>query len=186
MLFDLVSKIMTKTSEDVGRGDEGRRGKASKGNKNYDGKDDDDDESTIITDPRQQSRRLLVDLPDPHFQVDQGKIHVTRPWVNDIIMTATNRGIDLSKLKKKAVLSEEQRAERRRRRLEMEMERKKALRAAQRRLRLAKKMAADALNGESGEQKVKIRDNFTNIFNSFSSLFKIRVLIFPLNVSIRK
>lgn len=150
-----MSKI---TSGDMGGGGEGRRGKASKAN------DEDDDESTTITDPRQQSRRLLVDLPDPHFQVDQGKIHVTRPWVNDIIMTATNRGIDLSKLKKKAVLSEEQRAERRRRRLEMEMERKKALRAAQRRLRLAKKMAADALNGESGEQKVKYLERHFKLF----------------------
>lgn len=126
--------------------DEDEENQTEDNNNLYDDYEDNLDEAAS-----KATRRLLVDLPDPHFKVDNGKVHVMRPWINDIILTATNRGIDLDKLKKKAVLSEEQRAERRRRRLEMEFERRKALRAAQKRMRLAKKMAAKDHNGEAEE-----------------------------------
>lgn len=98
-----------------------------------------------------KKKNLLVDLPEPEVKVENDKVHVRRPWLRELLLLASNGGLE--KLKKKVVLTEEERAERRRRAKEMEIERRKALRAAQRRARLAKKMAAaDGKDGNSDQQ----------------------------------
>ena len=110
---------------------------------------DDEEEEENVDDQGKVRRRVrtsskepawLANLPDPEVRVQSSQVRITRPWLQDLI-DVLNGGGRPGEKRKKIPLTEEQRAERRRRALEMEIERRKALRAARRRARLARKLA---------------------------------------------
>ncbi len=91
-------------------------------------------------------KETVQHLPDPDVEIENSRVYVKRPWLKDLL-----RKDDLDKLKtKKLELTEEQRAERRRRAREMEIERRKALKAALRRAKMNKLAALE--ENLAGEQ----------------------------------
>lgn len=88
-------------------------------------------------------------LPEPEIKIENNQIFVKRPWLNDILANRSKE--DMDKLRNKVALTEEQRAARRKRIKEMEIARRKALKAAQRRAKM-KKLAL--LGDEISEEQV--------------------------------
>ena len=103
----------------------------------------------------------LANLPEPEVRIENSQIRLTRPWLQDLIDVLKGGRSAADKKGKKLPLTEAQRAERRRRALEMEIERRKALRAAQRRARLARKLAQD---GSADQVNNPFSSSFYSIF----------------------
>lgn len=76
-------------------------------------------------------------LPQPKVDIDETKIYVHRPWVQKILMGKGSES-QTPVPKPKPILTEEQKKERARRIKIMEIERRKALRAARLRMKMRK------------------------------------------------
>jgi len=96
-------------------------------------KRDDDDEND---EDGGESGTLFDTMPEPDIVIENDTVCVTRSWIPDFLANRTHTQVDT--IQKKVTMSEKEKSERLRQRKLMEMERKKALKAALRRAKMKK------------------------------------------------
>ncbi len=99
----------------------------------------------------EQKREFLEKMPEPDVEIENNDVYVKRTWIHQYLSNK-HRSQD-SNVKKKVELTEEERAKRLERLRLMEIERKKALKAAARR---AKLKLLSTLEEEKKNDKVSI------------------------------
>ena len=95
-------------------------------------KRDDDDEN----DEDGEGSSLFDTMPEPDLIIENDSVCVTRSWIPDFLANRTHTQVDT--IQKKVTMSEKEKSERLQQRKQMEMERKKALKAALRRAKMKK------------------------------------------------
>ena len=87
---------------------------------------------------RSQTHSAVIErvIPPPDVEIDEKSIYVNRPWVQQLLLG--KQASESSSIKPKPPLTEEQKKARARRIKIMEIERKKSLKAARKRLRMKK------------------------------------------------
>lgn len=138
---------------------------------------DSGDENPIIASSVRAFEKNNHKLPDPEIVIDNNTVYVKRPWVQNFLTLRSKHHLD--NLKKKRELTDEEKAERARRIKQMEIERRKALRAAAKR---AKLKTLSKINEESTQVSLRFSSLFysgfcfkhgqrTTIFTSLESSF---------------
>ncbi len=115
-------------------------------------KRDDDDEH----DDESEGGSLFDTMPEPDMLIENDTVFVTRSWIPDFLANQTRNQVET--IQKKVTLSEKEKAERLQQRKQMEMERKKALKAALKRAKLKK------LNNIDEERQDESVSNFLSIY----------------------
>ena len=115
-------------------------------------KREDDDEH----DDESEGGSLFDKMPEPDMLIENDTVFVTRSWIPDFLANQTRNQVET--IQKKVTLSEKEKAERLQQRKQMEMERKKALKAALKRAKLKK------LNNIDEERQDESVSNISNIY----------------------
>jgi hypothetical protein len=98
--------------------------------------DEGSDEISLSQSRSQNHSTIERVIPSPDVEIDDKSIYVNRPFVQQLLLG--KQGSETSTIKPKPPLTEEQKKQRARRLKIMEIERKKALKAARKRLRMNK------------------------------------------------
>ena len=115
-----------------------------------------DDEDT---DEENEFQEIFDKIPEPDLIIEQGVVYLKRPWIQNFLAMSSQE----KKVKK--VITEEERAERQERLKQMEIERKKALKQAQKRNELKRL----ALGNQDRVGFDVVLDTFFNLTNFFEN-----------------